>query len=101
MRTYYIYILSSAGGTLYTGVTNDIWERILLHKQRKLPGFTQQYNVIRLVYYEETKYILNALNREKQIKGWRRSKKIELIESLNPSWVDIADDWYSNEDFHD
>ncbi len=75
MRTYYIYILSSGGGTLYTGVTNNIWERILLHKQRKLPGFTQKYNITRLVYYEETKYILNALNREKQIKGWRRSKK--------------------------
>ena len=95
MRTYYVYILSSTGGTLYTGVTNNIWERVFHHKQGKYPGFTKRYDVTRLVYYEETNYIIDALNREKQIKGWRRSKKIELIESFNPTWEDLAEDWYS------
>ncbi len=95
MRTYYVYILSSTGGTLYTGVTNNIWERVFHHKKGIRPGFTKRYDVTRLVYYEETNYIIDALNREKQIKGWRRSKKIELIESFNPTWEDLAEDWYS------
>ena len=99
MRTYYVYILSNPGGTLYTGITNDIWSRALTHKRKKQPGFTKKYNVTRLVYYEETQYILSALAREKEIKCWRRSKKIQLIESLNPKWVDFAENWYDEEDY--
>ena len=72
MRRYFVYILSSHTGTLYTGVTSDIWYRVLTHKQRKTPGFTKKYNVTRLIYFEETQYILDALAREKEIKGWSR-----------------------------
>ena len=99
MRTYYVYILSSPRGTLYTGITNDIWFRVLSHKRKKQPGFTQKYNITRLVYFEETRYIHDALSREKEIKGWRRNKKIKLIESLNLRWVDLAEDWYDEEDY--
>lgn len=98
MKLYYTYIMASAGGTLYTGVTNNIYNRVFTHKQRSTPGFTQRYNVTRLVYYEESRYVLNAIAREKEIKGWRRSKKIALIESLNPKWNDLAADWFSVEE---
>ena len=99
MRSYYIYIMSSPRGVLYTGVTNNIWFRVLTHKQKKQPGFTKKYNVTRLVYYEETSDIYAALEREKEIKGWRRSKKIKLVESLNPIWEDLAEEWYSEVDY--
>ena len=101
MKLYYTYIMSSLGGTLYTGVTNDILNRVLIHKQRNQPGFTQRYNVTRLVYYEETRSIHYAIAREKEIKGWRRNKKIALIESLNPKWEDLAVDWHSNEELNE
>ena len=86
------------GGTLYIGVTNNIWVRVFTHKQKVMPGFTKKYNVDRLVYFEETNSIHNAIAREKQIKGWTRAKKILLIESLNPKWNDLSQDWYLKED---
>ena len=98
MRRYFIYILSSSTGTLYTGVTKDIWYRIFIHKKRKKPGFTQRYSVTRLIYIEETQYILDALAREKEIKGWSRKKKLDLVRTIYPRFVDIAADWYSDED---
>jgi putative endonuclease len=98
MKSYYIYIMSSLGGTLYTGVTTDIWNRVLTDKQKKKSCFTNKYNITRLVYYEETRYIQSALARENEIKCWRRKKKIQLIESLNPKWRDIAESWYSGKD---
>ena len=98
MRRYYTYIMFSPGGTFYTGVTNNILKRVLTHKQKINPGFTQRYNVTRLVYYEETRYINNAIAREKEINRWRRSKKIALIESLNPKWKDLAADWFSSDE---
>ena len=101
MQRYFTYIMSSPGGTLYTGVTNNIQNRVFQHKQMKQIGFTQKYNIIRLVYYEESQYILNAIAREKEIKGWRRSKKIALIESINPKWEDLAEDWYPVEELSD
>ena len=67
--------------------------RVQEHKQKKVPGFTQKYNVTRLVYYEETPDVKAALTREKQIKGWLRAKKVALIESVNPEWRDLSDDW--------
>ena len=99
MRSYYVYIMSSPRGVLYTGVTNNIWLRVLTHKHKKQPGFTKKYHVTRLVYYEETPEIFTALAREKEIKGWRRSKKIKLVESFNPTWEDLADEWFSEEDY--
>jgi putative endonuclease len=91
---YYVYIMNSPTGTLYTGVTNDLMRRVYEHKQKVIEGFTKTYNVTRLAYYEETMDVNTAIAREKQIKGWRRSKKIELIKSMNPTWKDLAEDWY-------
>ena len=94
MRTYYVYIISSPLGTLYTGVTNDLKKRVYQHKQKIADGFTKKYNVIRLVYYVETSDITSAIAREKQIKSWRRSMKLDLIKSTNPTWKDLSEEWY-------
>jgi putative endonuclease len=94
MRTYYVYILSSARGTLYIGVTNDIVRRVYEHKQSQGSSFTSKYKIFRLVYFEQHHEITHALQREKEIKRWRRSKKIRLIESSNPRWVDISESWF-------
>jgi len=94
MRQYFTYIMSSPGGTLYTGVTNNILYRVLTHKQKQQSSFTQKYNVTRLVYYEVSPSILSAIAREKEIKGWKRVKKITLIESMNPKWSDLAEDFF-------
>ena len=89
MRTYYVYILASATRTLYTGMTNDLTRRIREHTSKSGSGFTVRYNVNRLVYYEVFGDVRDAIKREKQIKGWRRSKKIELIETHNPNWEEL------------
>ena len=93
-RTYYVYIMSSLSGTLYTGVTNNLERRVYEHKHKLIPGFTSKYNITRLVYFEETTDVQEAISREKEIKGWRRSKKIALIASLNPKWQDLSEEWY-------
>ncbi|MCH8206880.1 MAG: GIY-YIG nuclease family protein [Chloroflexi bacterium] len=80
-------------GTLYTGVTSDLARRVYEHRQKRVDGFTNRYNISKLVHYEATANVESAIAREKQIKGWLRSKKVELIESLNPSWVDLASEW--------
>lgn len=95
-RHYYVYILTNRVRTLYVGVTNDLKRRIYEHKRKLVPGFTMRYNLTWLAYYEETTDVRSAIAREKQIKGWRRSKKIALIESLNPVWRDLASEWYEN-----
>jgi putative endonuclease len=97
VKTYYVYILASSSGTLYTGVTNDLFRRVYEHKQKLVDGFTKKYDVNRLVYYEETHDVNSALLREKQIKGWLRKKKIALIESMNPKWEDLSEGWYEEE----
>ena len=94
MKQYYVYIMTSATGTLYTGVTNNLERRVFQHKNKLMEGFTKKYNVNRLVYVEVFNDIRDAIGREKQIKGWRRSKKIELINSQNRKWKDISEDWY-------
>ena len=78
---------------LYTGVTGDLRRRVWQHKNRLTPGFTSRYNLTRLVYYECLYYPDAAIAREKGIKGWRRSKKIALIKSMNPGWDDLAQGW--------
>ena len=92
MRTYYVYILSNASRTLYVGVTNDLARRVWEHKQKDTPGFTAKYNVTQLVYHEATINVLAAIEREKEIKSWRRSKKVELITATNPAWRDLSED---------
>ncbi len=97
MRQYYIYIMANLARTLYTGVTNDLERRVFEHRKKRIPGFTQRYDLTRLVYYEATNDVRAAIAREKQIKGWLRAKKITLIESMNPEWEDLAADWYGEE----
>ncbi len=75
---------------LYTGITNDLERRIYEHKNKLVKGFTSKYNVDKLVYYEYTSDVLTAISREKQIKGWTRKKKNQLIESVNPKWDDLS-----------
>ncbi len=94
MRQYYVYIMASLSRRLYTGVTNNLARRVFEHKTKKVDGFTKRYHIGRLVYYETHRYILNAIRREKEIKGWRREKKIMLIESMNPAWKDLSAGWY-------
>ncbi len=96
MNQYYVYIMSSHRGTLYIGVTNDLVRRTYEHRHKLGGGFTKKYNISKLVYYESTGDIRSAITREKQIKGWLRSKKVALIESMNPYWVDLAADWQEN-----
>ncbi len=89
--SYYVYILASATNySVYIGVTNDLIRRVYEHKSHADPdSFTSQYNVHKLVYFEQTSDIRSALEREKQLKGWRRSKKNVLIEKMNPEWKDL------------
>jgi putative endonuclease len=91
MKGYFVYIMASPTGTLYTGITNDLQRRVHEHKIGLIPGFTQRYHIDRLVYYEETSNVFAALSREKQIKGWVRRKKIALIKSQNPEWKDLSE----------
>ena len=97
MKQFFVYIIASKSKTIYTGVTNDLQRRLYEHKQKLAPGFSSNYNVDRLVYYEETPDIEAAITREKQIKGWLRSKKIALIESMNPGWRDLSKEWFETQ----
>jgi len=92
--TFYVYLMASQSGTLYTGMTNDLELRVQVHKQSKVPGFTQKYAVNKLVYYEEFQYVEDAILREKQIKGWGRNKKTKLIRESNSTWSDLSQDWF-------
>lgn len=93
-KEYYVYIMTNKSRTLYTGVTNNLMRRVYEHKNKLIPGFTSKYNIKILVYYESTSSVHTALEREKQIKGWLRAKKIALIESLNPQWKDLSTEWF-------
>lgn len=90
-RTYFVYILASRSRNLYTGVTNDLQRRTIQHRERLIPGFTNRYRIFRLVHFEMFGDIRLAITREKEIKGWRREKKIRLIERDNPTWHDLAE----------
>jgi putative endonuclease len=94
MKMYYIYIMGSKTGTLYVGMTSDIKRRVFEHKNHLVPGFTNKYNIERLLYFEAISGPASAINREKQIKTWRPEKKVALIDSINPSWEDLSEDWY-------
>ncbi len=87
---YHVYILASATGVLYVGVTNHLERRIAQHKEKRLPGFTKRYDVGRLVYFEAYGDVRNAIAREKEIKGWRRERKLALIRSTNPAFRDLS-----------
>ena len=90
MKSFHVYIMANDKRTLYTGVTSNLPQRVFLHKEKILPGFTKKYGLTRLVYYEQHENALAAIAREKELKRWLRKKKIALIESLNPDWQDLT-----------
>jgi putative endonuclease len=96
-KHYYVYIMTNRSRMLYTGVTNDLERRVYEHRHKLISGFTSRYNITCLVYFEETGDVLTAIEREKQIKGWLRAKKIALIESMNPEWKDLSEGWYEGD----
>jgi putative endonuclease len=95
MKTYYVYLMTNHNHTLYIGVTSELTGRVSQHREGTGSKFTSKYKINQLVYYEEFSNIEEAILREKQIKGWLREKKIELIESSNPNWQDLSVDWFN------
>ena len=89
-KTYHVYILSNVARMLYVGVTSNLEFRVYQHKNKTLDGYTKKYNLFKLVYFEQFDEIRAAIQREKQIKGWLRSKKVALISSVNPAWKDLS-----------
>ncbi len=96
MKSSFVYIVSSLNRTIYIGVTSNIERRVYEHKMKLVPGFTQRYNVTRLVYLEEFADIRDAIAREKQLKGWLRNRKVALIQEKNPKWDDLAANWFKS-----
>lgn len=95
---YYVYIMQSASRrALYIGMTSNLRKRVWQHKNHRFEGFTDDYNCTRLVYWESFDDVANAIDREKQLKRWRREKKMWLIARKNPRWQDLAADWYPSE----
>jgi|ERR1700686_2479612 putative endonuclease len=93
-KTYSTYIMGSLYGTLYIGMTSNLPKRVFEHKFHRIEGFTDKYKIERLLYRESFDDVQKAINREKQLKGWRRSKKIALLQSQNPHWLDLSRDWF-------
>jgi putative endonuclease len=96
MSQYYVYVMANYAHTLYTGITNDLERRVYEHKYKIVEGFTKRYDLNVLVYYEATEDVQAAIEREKQIKGWRRDKKLAMIEAVNPDWDDLSESWYDS-----
>ncbi|PHV63885.1 endonuclease [Cyanobacterium aponinum IPPAS B-1201] len=86
--------MTNKSKTLYTGMTNDLLRRVYEHKHKLVEGFTKKYNITKLVFFDQTSDVNEAIALEKKIKGWNRAKKIALIESQNPNWLDLSQDWY-------
>jgi len=91
---YYVYIMTNHSRTLYIGITSDLQHRVYEHKHKLTPGFTSKYRMTQLACYEVFSEPRDAIAREKQLKGWRRSKKVALIESENPLWEDLSAGWF-------
>ena len=100
MREYnfYVYIMASKSRVIYTGMTNALSRRVFEHKTGRIPGFTEKYKVHRLVYFESWQYVRSAIAREKEIKHWTRQRRVELIESTNPTWEDLAENWFTTDE---
>jgi putative endonuclease len=96
---YFVYIMTNRSKTLYTGVTNNLIRRVREHKTSATSSFAHKYKIDRLVYFERFEDVRNAIEREKQIKGWLRSKKINLIVSVNPEWRDLSLAWEEHHAF--
>lgn len=93
MKQFYVYILTNFSKTLYMGITNDLQRRVFEHKNKIDLGFTSKYNIDKLVYFETFPTPTEAITREKQIKGWIRKRKLELVEKSNSKWQDLSKDW--------
>jgi len=93
MKQYFVYVMSNKSRRLYTGITSKLQKRVFAHKNKLLPGFTARYSFDMLVYYEEFSSVVNAITREKQVKSWRREKKLALILAENPDWQDLSLEW--------
>ena len=93
-HNYWAYLLASRSGVLYVGMTNSLERRVWEHKNKAVPGFTADYNVNRLVWFEEFREVCDAIATEKRIKGWARAKKVALIEQTNPQWTELSEGWY-------
>lgn len=89
MKQYCVYIITNNSGTLYIGITGDLRKRIWEHKNKIVDGFTKKYNIDKLIYFEQTENVISAIEREKQLKKWRREKKLNLIKKMNPDWSDL------------
>ena len=96
MGDYFVYIMTNKSRTLYTGVTNNLIRRVYEHKKKLVTGFTTKYNITRLIYYETFRNPYDAITAEKRIKGWKREKKVKLIEETNPNWKDLSVEWFEN-----
>jgi putative endonuclease len=95
---YYVYIMqSSSRRALYIGMTNNLHRRVFQHKTQECEGFTGSYDAVRLLYWESSDDVHKTIAREKQLKNWRREKKLWLIASMNPEFRDLSADWYKNE----
>jgi putative endonuclease len=94
-HNYYVYMVASRSHVLYCGMTNNLRRRIEQHREGRIEGFTADYKCTRLVWFECFQYVNNAINREKQIKRWRREKKTALIQKANPTWLDLFEAWIS------
>ena len=95
---FYVYIMQSASRrALYIGMTNNLFRRVWQHKNHIFEGFTEDYNACHLVYWESFDDVHNAIAREKQLKNWRREKKLRLVETTNSGWKDLASDWYGTQ----
>ncbi|MCK5394902.1 MAG: GIY-YIG nuclease family protein [Gammaproteobacteria bacterium] len=93
-KTYYVYLITNwSNKVLYVGVTNNLERRLYEHKNKLIKGFTEKYNISKLVYFEQTSDIESAITREKEIKRWRREKKNNLVESKNKAWEDLSKQW--------
>jgi putative endonuclease len=94
-KRYCVYILASRSRILYTGVTSHLLDRVKQHREGRVPGFTSRYRIHRLVYFEAFENPKSVIAREKQIKSWNRSKKMSLVEKMNPSWGDLAGEFFA------
>ena len=98
-KIYFVYIVTNHSKTLYTGITGDLLRRVREHKLGIASRFTAKYHIDRLVYFERFQDVHDAIEREKEIKGWRRIRKIALIVSVNPAWRDLSVEWYEHHEF--
>jgi putative endonuclease len=96
LHEYFVYIMTNISRTLYIGMTNNLERRVWQHKEKSIPGFTHRYNLTMLVYFESYPEPRVAFERERELKGWLRARKLALIEEMNPDWLDLSARWFGD-----